>query len=157
VCLLDPEYAKAHLAETAPPIERALESQSPLFISWFQITKGIHEYRGGHWDSAINWLRRGRAGVRATGGKALADFFLAMSFHHVGRHDWARSAFANGARSTPDDPMDLSGMDPLDGGSAIGNWLVARIAKREAQGLLNGAETTGRESSSTHPSTDPAN
>jgi serine/threonine protein kinase/tetratricopeptide (TPR) repeat protein len=161
LCLLDPTCTDADAQEVTTLVERAVASNAPPFMSWFLITKGMHEYRLGRSDSAITYLRRGRLRMNAPAGRALADFYLAMSFHRSGNHEFAQQAMANAVRATPEDAIDLSGIDPLDGGSAICNWLVTRVAQREAEQLL-GAGAAGpqlpaaRETSGPEPTTRPA-
>jgi hypothetical protein len=138
LCLLDPAFCASRMGALEKPIDRALASKSLPYLSWFQITKGIYEYRSARPESAVAWLRRGRETMRPRGGQALADFFLAMSFHRLGRDDLAEKALANGIRLTPDDPIEIAGLDPFDGGSAAGNWVIARIARREAEQLIRG-------------------
>jgi serine/threonine protein kinase/tetratricopeptide (TPR) repeat protein len=118
------------------PIDRAVASGLPQYIGWFRIAKGMHEYRSGRFDSALGWLQRGRDGVFHRSGRALADYFAAMSLYRQRQVEKARLVLGNAIQLTPDDTYRLADRDPLDAGSAVHCWVVCQIARREAEALI---------------------
>ena len=119
-CLLDPDCAAdpSELASLGAPVDRAISSNSPPAPArWFEVTKGMYEYRCGRYNTALEWLGRGRAGMKPASGRALADFFSAMALHRLGREGAAKEALAAGIRLTPDNPLDVAGSSP---GSQVG-------------------------------------
>src|SRR5439155_20282797 len=105
-------------------------------VRWFQVAQGMYEYRRGRYEAALSWLNRGREGVAAAPGRALADFFAAMAMHRLGNTAGAERALSSGIKLTPDDPLDLAQLDPMESGSTVGNWVIASIARREAEQLI---------------------
>ena len=142
-CLLSPEPA-ADLGTLREPMHRVLSASMPMsYVKWFQVCKGMYEYRAGRYDSAVGWLSRGREGLSAAQGRALADFYAAMALHRLGKAPGAERALASGIKLTPDDPLDLAHLDPYESGSTIANWVIARIARREAEELIRGKAAPG--------------
>jgi serine/threonine protein kinase len=133
--LLAPD-APVALAELREPIDRAVASGQPQFIGWFRICKGMYEYRCGRFEAALNWLQRGRDAVFHRSGRALADYFAAMSLYRLKQVEKARLVLGNAIQLTPDDAYRLADRDPLDAGSAVHCWLVCQIARREAEALI---------------------
>jgi hypothetical protein len=83
-------------------------------------------------------MGRAREGMPSAQGKALADFYAAMALHRLGKAANAERALASGIKLTPDDPIDLAHLDPNESGSTVANWVIARIARREAERLIRG-------------------
>jgi hypothetical protein len=114
-----------------------MSTSAPIgYVKWFQLAQGMYEYRHGRHEAALNWLGRGREGLLSGPGRALADFYAAMSMHRLGNSAGAQRALSNGRKLTPDHPLDLAHLDPMESGSTIGNWVKAMIARREAEQLL---------------------
>jgi hypothetical protein len=105
-------------------------------VKWFQVLQGMYEYRHGRYEAALEWLGRGRGGTGSAPARALADFYAAMSLHRLGNRAAAERALSAGVRLTPDDPLDLAHLDPMELDSTVGNWVAARIARREAEALI---------------------
>ena len=135
-CLLVPE-PPVDLESLREPLGRVMASSAPvIYVKWFQLTQGMFEYRLGRYEAALQWLGRSREGMTSPQGRALADFFAAMAMHRLGNAAGARRALSNGIKQAPDDPLDLAHLDPMESGSTVGNWVIARIARREAEQLL---------------------
>jgi WD40 repeat protein/tetratricopeptide (TPR) repeat protein len=106
------------------------------YYRYFVLTKGLAEYRAGHYAPAVTWLKR--AGPRANGSPVDVSAFavLAMAYQRLGQADEARTALSQSeairARKMP---------DPAKGrrfGSDWVDWLHAEILLREAAGLGEG-------------------
>jgi serine/threonine protein kinase len=137
-CLLVPD-PPVDLDSLREPLRRVMTAPTTVaYYKWFQLTQGMFEYRLGRYESAVQWLSRARDGMTSPQGKALADFFAAMAMHHLGNAAGAQRALSNGIKQTPDDPLDLAHLDPTESGSTVGNWVIARVARREAEQLLRG-------------------
>jgi tetratricopeptide (TPR) repeat protein len=77
-----------------------------LDMKWFVLTKGIAEYRAGHFDSAAAWLRKAEesgAGWRTV----QARFYLAMALHRLGRHEEALTSLRNASGAMDADDLKL--------------------------------------------------
>jgi len=136
-CLLSPD-AVDDPAELKDVCDRMMASSPPPYFFWFQVTKGMYEYRNGQYKSAVGWLRRGREGIGVPPGRALADFYLAMAHHKLGEASLAESSMARGKRLMPEDTIELERLDPGADGSMVTNWVFAQIARREAESLIHG-------------------
>ena len=135
-CLLVPD-PPVDLALLRDPQHRVMSTTAPIgYVKWFQLAQGMYEYRHGRYEAALNWLGRGREGLQSGPGRALADFYAAMSLHRLGNAPGAQRALKSGLKLTPDHPLDLAHLDPMESGSTIGNWVAAMIARREAERLL---------------------
>jgi tetratricopeptide (TPR) repeat protein len=137
-CLLVPD-PPVDLESLREPLQRVMTAPTTVgYYKWFQLTQGMYEYRLGRYEGALQWLARARDGMTSPQSKALADFFAAMAMHRLGNAAGAERALSNGIRQTPDDPLDLAHLDPAESGSTVGNWVIARVARREAEQLLRG-------------------
>ena len=142
-CLLVPD-PPVDLETLREPMHKVMSAKAPMYyVKWFQVSQGMYEYRLGRYESALKWLSRGRDGVGSPQGRALADFFAAMAMHRLGNTAGAERALSSGIKLTPDDPWDLANQDPMESGSTVGNWVFARIARREAEQLIRGAPSAG--------------
>jgi serine/threonine protein kinase len=140
-CLLVPD-PPVELDALREPMRRVMSKSAPIvYTKWFQVTQGMYEYRLGRYEAAITWLGRGREGMTSPQGRALADFFAAMAMHRLGNAAGAQRALSSGIKLTPDDPLDLAHQDPMESGSAVGNWVIATVARREAERLIGGVRS----------------
>jgi eukaryotic-like serine/threonine-protein kinase len=135
-CLLLPPSAGdlptvAGLAETA-----VAAGTDHAYRVWFHFSKGLADYRQGHFTGAAEWMQR----VVATPGKTpelavSGHVVLAMAQHQLQRPDEAQAAL-NQALA-----LEHTTLPQLDQGS-LGpewvNWLNAQILLREAKALLAG-------------------
>jgi WD40 repeat protein/tetratricopeptide (TPR) repeat protein len=93
VCLLLPD-AVADQNVVQRLAQRAVTgTEKNLGYGWFQLAKGLAEYRAGQFERSIEWLRESQKDRYASlgGSKALAHLFLAMAQHRLGRADEARA------------------------------------------------------------------
>ena len=135
-CLLLPPSA-ADLPTVAGLAETAVAAGTDhAYRVWFLFSKGLADYRQGHFTGAAEWMQR----VVATPGKTpelavSGHVVLAMAQHQLQRPDEARAAF-NQALA-----LERTTLPQLDQGS-LGpewvNWLNAQILLREAKALLAG-------------------
>jgi tetratricopeptide (TPR) repeat protein len=115
------------------------------FYHYFQLAKGIAEYRAGHFEQSMEWLPgsqkprvvRAENSIQATfinaSTKALAHLFMAMAQHRLGQADEARETLAKATwlidaqvrKWKPDD----ANMGDLD-------WFMAMIVRKEAEKLI---------------------
>ncbi len=132
--------AKAALLAPPPPAdlpqlvefaERALElrATSPN-VHWFRLARGMAAYRAGQFDRATEELGRVVDSNVGDECKTTAVLFRAMTRHRLGQPDDARRLLDRAARTL--DAV-AEGGDP---GGAWPDWLIADLARREAQALI---------------------
>jgi tetratricopeptide (TPR) repeat protein len=105
-------------------------------IAWFELAKGLAEYRQDHFTNAIKWMQK----LLDRGGgilerDALAETVLAMAQQRLKRTDEARAALANARKITD------TGPPKSDANDLGGRWyflLTVRALMREAQALVEG-------------------
>jgi serine/threonine protein kinase len=97
---------------------------------WFIHAKALTDYRAGHHEQAVGWLKRFAPKAGGTHWDASAFVILAMAHHQLGHADEASAALgaARGihAKKPPDAMRDWSWRD----------WLHGEILCREADALL---------------------
>jgi tetratricopeptide (TPR) repeat protein len=142
-----PEIAQAEkLAETAAAAEYA-----DWNLAGRQFTKGLAEYRLGHFASAIEWTDKalatntrqdlpGWSHERERNHLAAAYLVQAMARQQLKQSDEALSAFANGINIIN---TEFPEADSGDIGREWQDWLMARILSREAQTLIEGNRPAG--------------
>lgn len=112
-------------------------------MRYFQLGKGIAEYRAGHFDEAARWLSRARSGMDGGEGtgEAEADLFLAMALQKSGRPAEAGEPLGRATRAM-DATFPRPGVGDL--GTWPQDWLICQIIRREAERLidLGGTKTT---------------
>jgi hypothetical protein len=110
------------------------------YASWFQLGKGIAEYRAGNDKGAIEWLERAAPGVNGSGhAAATCGFIRTMALHRLGRHAEATESFDAAERRWTSLGNTLGEDDLAD--SDVENWLVCQVLRREAITLLGNART----------------
>jgi WD40 repeat protein/Flp pilus assembly protein TadD len=137
-CLLvsDPVRAPKLLL---PLVDRAVAGTEKHWAhSWFLLAKGMAEYRAGHYQSAIGWLRKSHEAVPKTDAalarKAMADLFCAMAYAQgePADLDKARQVYQQG----------VEGMDrlvPKENRNNIAdwpNWTQFQVVRQEAVELM---------------------
>jgi eukaryotic-like serine/threonine-protein kinase len=102
---------------------------------WFQIAKGMAEFRAGHFERSIQWLRESRMDSYATlgGGKPLGHLFLAMAHYRLGRTDEARAELT---KATALIDAEVPSWNPDEGRVGGPDWIMAMAVRREAEGLI---------------------
>jgi hypothetical protein len=121
-------------------------------VYYFQLVKGLAEYRAAHFASAVDWVDKS-IGQPATVGGTSPDWnrdvaacsVLAMAQYKLKRSDEARAALAK--------CVDIvnTKLPKLENGALGENWidwLVAQILLREAQTLIEGQTNTATEKKS---------
>jgi tetratricopeptide (TPR) repeat protein len=111
---------------------------------WSKLLVGMAEYRAGRFDTAITWLEKCRA-TQNSARNAAVEAYLAMAYHGLKREVEAGEALARCAQLAEED-LPAAGKAELDPG-VIQDWLIAHIAHREAQQMIdsNPAAAVGQE------------
>jgi hypothetical protein len=111
-----------------------------IWIAYFQLVKGLAEYRAGNFASAVGWVGKCIGQPGAVGGTApsgtrdvAACAVLAMAQHRLQRPDEARDALAKAVEL-------MNTKLPKLENHALGDnwidWLIAHILLGEAQSLI---------------------
>jgi tetratricopeptide (TPR) repeat protein len=117
-----------------------------VWVHYFQLVKGLAEYRAEYFSSAVEWVGKSIDQSRNVGG-SLPDWnrdgaaysLLAMAQHQLKRPDEARAAFAKALEIVN------TKMQKLENGTLDDDWvdwLVAHILLREAQAVIQGLPRT---------------
>jgi hypothetical protein len=137
-CLLGPVPVgdQARLARLAEVLMSGDNSQSVYM--WFNLAKGMYEYRTGRFDAAVATCRANRTRIKAEGGvdAALPAAVFAvesMALHRSGDTEGARCLLAELPKLTDEKVLVLNGGDV---GNSWHDWLVAQLLYREAEALL---------------------
>ncbi len=103
------------------------------FVGFFQSVRGLADYRKGRFASAIEMLRKSRKSL--AGGwfemDILNNLLEAMALFRLGQKDDARSLFVLTTRK-----MDLGPLRTIDRSWNWHDWLLARVAREEAEQLF---------------------
>jgi tetratricopeptide (TPR) repeat protein len=119
-------------------VDRALASGGPPDnLHWFQMAKGMAEYRAGHFDAAIDWLTRSQKAQTIASGIAGTKAYLSMAHYRSGHETQARDLLAQANQGVERD-LPKAGVDELPAAD-MENWLIAHIALREAKALVGSA------------------
>jgi serine/threonine protein kinase len=129
-CLIIPPPSEQELTEAARLADRALAAPSNHFaMPWFQLCKGLAEYRRGRPAEALRWAQKGLAGQGSSPERdALAYILVAMSEFQIGLGAKARTDLSRGA--------ELANR-PLPTAPSWPDFIVARILLEEAEALIN--------------------
>jgi len=132
VTLLLPDLSAAQLADCQMLIDTALKDDNrPDFVAWYNVTKGIAEYRAGHYRAAAASLAKSRANDSApAAARCQADCFLAMAFHQLKQPEKARAALRAAQAALANSTDATTPLNPID-------RAYARVALREAQKLIS--------------------
>ncbi|MGI8981909.1 MAG: tetratricopeptide repeat protein [Pirellulaceae bacterium] len=101
---------------------------------WFAMLRGIADYRADRLDSAIQWLTKARETDFASFTIAV-DAYLAMAHHRRDQPAEARAALDRCIQRLEKD-LPVAGQADLDEKDTPENWLIAHVARREAEQLL---------------------
>jgi tetratricopeptide (TPR) repeat protein len=137
VCLLRPD------AVADPKVVQQLAQRTVTgtekypYYGWFQLAKGMAEYRAGHWEQAIHWLEESQKRPYSSQGpsKALAGLFLSMAHERLGQADEVRQALRQ-AKALIDAELQRWKADDAD--QINEDWLKAVIVRAEAEALVEG-------------------
>jgi Flp pilus assembly protein TadD len=129
--------SEAGLATAARLAETAVSTvANHTDMTWFQLAKGLAEYRQGHFAAAVDWMRK----VLSLAGDSLnrdveAYMVLAMAQHGSKQDDEANAALAKGVEIAESKLPKLDGGDLGDGWI---DWIIAHALMREAKALIKG-------------------
>jgi serine/threonine protein kinase len=116
-------------------IDRALgDGSSKKLYYWVMSTKGISEYRAGHFAEASSWLTKAidATPTKTPQCKALSGLFLSMALHRQDQRDRARQAYDSAADSIDRHQSQNGG----DLGADWCDWLMCSIVRREAEHMM---------------------
>jgi serine/threonine protein kinase/formylglycine-generating enzyme required for sulfatase activity/Flp pilus assembly protein TadD len=137
-CLLRPD-AVADLEPVVRLAEQAITGteKHPAY-RWYLMARGMADYRQGQFARVIERLEKGNRGDIDAYRAATTSLLLAMAHHRLGQGGEARQALAR-ARELAEQrlPKPEKG-EPL--GGAWDDWIRFQVLRREAEGLLGGAE-----------------
>jgi WD40 repeat protein/serine/threonine protein kinase len=109
------------------------------YLVYFQLAKGLAEYRQGNLESAKEWIQK----VVASGGdparRAEAQFVLAMVQYGSSELSTARSTLASGIEMVE---QLLPSVDRGDIGPSWIDWLIAHALMRDAKALIESTPKT---------------
>jgi hypothetical protein len=113
------------------------ETEQHGFYAYFQLAKGMAEYRAGHFKSAIDWLKKCDARFTETTpyARVLTRLLLAMAYARGGpaEKDKASSTLAQTIKGMEKHFPVLTRAD-LDGN--WNDWIHCHVIRAEAEGLL---------------------
>jgi serine/threonine protein kinase/Flp pilus assembly protein TadD len=121
----------ADVAVAAGPKERAWP--------YYAFVKGLAEYRQGHFDAAIDWLRKVEPTDAVPTRTTQMYATLAMAQFRLGQTDAARASLAEAVKLAETKLAERGRLDWNDG-------LIARFLLREAQALIEPAPASAAES-----------
>jgi WD40 repeat protein/serine/threonine protein kinase/tetratricopeptide (TPR) repeat protein len=112
-------------------------NEKHAYYGFFQLAKGMAEYRAGHFEQAMQWLRGSqKANLSSLAPfKALAHLFLAMAHYRQGHADEARTALA---QATTLINAEVQKWKPDDGNMGNHDWFMSIIVRKEAEALIAG-------------------
>ena len=133
VCLLEPDSVEdrqllSRLADRS--IKRGAKNN---LLPWFELAKGMAEYRADRFQSAVDWLQKSSR-YSEHGKDLLSQTFLAMAYHRLGQSERARQAMDQAHRLREPWPPPAERSVPAGG---FHDWIIAEITYREADQLLN--------------------
>jgi serine/threonine protein kinase/tetratricopeptide (TPR) repeat protein len=110
-------------------------------VPWFQLCKGMGEYRTGQINDAITSLNEARSGLKTPAGTATVDVFLAMTHHRLGKIPEAKLYYQRAKDVI--EKLPKPGLGDL-GQNGIENWLILQTVYREATGMMGTPTAPGR-------------
>jgi WD40 repeat protein/tetratricopeptide (TPR) repeat protein len=104
-------------------------------------TKGMAEFRAGHWEPALKWLLKSEARWRAENEdaeKVVNFFFLSMTYQRLNRADEAKAKYQEALRQME---KTFGGLDQYQAGKGDWfDWSWCQVVRRGAEALLSGNE-----------------
>jgi TolA-binding protein len=139
-CLMLPSSG-ADLATVERLADAALMAATKdLYLSYYQFTKGLVEYRQGRFASASDWMRKSIDDPFYGNGHnryVQSYMVLAMAQQQLKQHDEARAAFAKGIEIKEAKLPKLDSGD-LGTGWYWRDWIIAHALMNEAKALIEG-------------------
>ena len=107
-------------------------------LAWFQLVKGLFEYRCGNFARAKDWAEQALAKAEANPGATAdldvqAEMVLALARFQLGQTKDAQAALA---RETAQAEAKLPKLESGDLGAGAGNWIMAQAFISEAKALI---------------------
>jgi tetratricopeptide (TPR) repeat protein len=139
-CLLLPApgadlTTESNLAETAVSVGKDRQN----YLPFFQIVKGLAEYRQGHLPGAIEWTQRALAQTTPDPSRASREveacMVLAMAQARSRQMDQARATLAKGVEISE---TKLPKLESGDIGGAWWEWIISQALVQEAKALIEG-------------------
>jgi tetratricopeptide (TPR) repeat protein len=139
--LIDPEHGGLDdLTAVAPLVEKSLASAG-RFIGFFQLAKGLLEYRQGHNEAAVEWLAKASNELKNSKmGYPAGVAAHAMALWKAGQHEKALARFkeAEALMQKVDIELGEEDLAPL----GVDTWLVCKILHREAASMIQPPPTS---------------
>jgi tetratricopeptide (TPR) repeat protein len=130
VCLLTPKPI-GEMAKLQHLLDLALTSDDDGGVKgWFALSKGLAEYRAGHFDAALQFMDRAQS-IEAKPGKATIDLIRGMAHYRLGNGERAREFLEKAIVQINELPK--PGVEPISGPE---NWLICHVLRREAEQLI---------------------
>jgi tetratricopeptide (TPR) repeat protein len=139
-CLILPSSG-ADLETVAQMAEKAVSSDTNHSATlWFQLVKGLAEYRQGRFSSALEWAEKAltKAGERKDRDVEVC-MVQAMAFHQLNQPDKALAALTKGRELGESKLAKLEGGDPV---KEWVDWIIAQALIEEASTLIEGQPVT---------------
>jgi serine/threonine protein kinase len=133
IAYINPTSTRPTTAPTTAPADPVGLTLS--LANQIRLANGMLDYRRANYESAIQWFTRcSEKNIHATS-RASADFFLAMSQYQLHQRDAALKSLALGQHE-----METWVAPATSGLPGVGtaDWLIAQIAARDAESLING-------------------
>jgi tetratricopeptide (TPR) repeat protein len=141
ICFIHPDA----VADLSVPLDMSMRAlgiipnmpqneNTAQLAAWFQMAKGMGEYRAGHFEESIKWIGKSRDGLKnAPAGTATDDLFLAMAHQKLGKLPEAKMYFQRAKEVI--DKLPRAGLADI-GQNGVENWLIAQTVYREAMGMF---------------------
>ena len=127
----------AKMADTAAAATNHMDTR------WFQLVKGLAEYRQGRFPGAAEWVNKTLTGTGKEPERDVQAYMvLAMAHYQLKQTDEARAAFASGGE------IERTKLPKLESGDIGGmwlDWIIAHALMREAKALIEGSSETKAE------------
>ncbi|MHB8524231.1 MAG: tetratricopeptide repeat protein [Limisphaerales bacterium] len=142
-CLILPSSG-ADLQEVAKLADLAASSgTNHPNVAWFQLCKGLSEYRLGRFASAVDWVERALTKAGEAGELSVqAEMVLAMAQWQLRQIDSARTALAKGIEIAN---TKLPKLEDGDLGGYWIDWIIGQALLREAKALIEGQPVTAKD------------
>jgi len=130
------------LSKACALADRAVSGGDHEWLYYFQVAKGLAEYRVGRFKEAADWLTKS---VTATRGSQAVHCFiegalcLAMAQHKLGNPDEAAKLLKE-AVETLEQKVPKPGHAEF--GAGFHDWIICQTLRREAEALINRTPTT---------------
>jgi serine/threonine-protein kinase len=139
-CLLSPEVVGDRQKVSALAELAVTRGAATAYLAYFQLCRGLSEYRADRFDAALEWLAKSHTTNAANGSPsrdltAMSSLFEAMALHKLGRAQEARKALDLAARLIDEQ---FAVLPTGDLGGYWNDWLLCRVARAEAEALIEG-------------------